>query len=553
MTTIAQLGGTIVLIRPNGNDIQYVVDGTTTDITSWPVTIENTSPTSGTVKVLFYSKITLRDSDQYFICGSDNIQFGSETLNEDGSTPEIVLYQIINYPGLIKNVSSDGSPGYKNIRICNLSVRGTNTSIISFSPSGNYGGALAQANFSTANANPNNIIVNCSVLGINAPDNGGILVGAGASNLTIDTCYVRGNIGSYAGGIVGSESLSIIIYNSISDPSSIDDSGGGIVGSGANSINVTNCATINGTIDTNAGGIFGRDAYICTATHCYSTGDIGDYGGGIFGRGADTCAATDCYSTGSIGTYAAAIFAAYVKDSTANNCYALYPILPQTYGFITNTYAYNCKNASDGTWSNSDASSVLQGVDSTSTPNAWFTQGPNKGYVSYFGWSPYTLITFSGGLVQKQYTFTIEAGGSTTGAVYTSIYDLTRSAYAIQIQSTPESTITIDELTGIIHTTQNTPAGTYTLIIRSSGASPEIITKVRLIVTSGPPPPPTPSQSGSVINAVSRSRGSAPDIVTSLRGAFTVLASQNPTKKKATKYASYNEILALKKAVNTPK
>jgi hypothetical protein len=122
MTTISAAG--ILYIRQNGVNIEYSSSSTfspATVISSWPVTVTNTAPTSY-LKVYFTTDITFTGgADRFFICGSEYIQFGNTTLNTNGTRPAITIQDIIDYPGLIQNGTSE-SDGYSYIAIVNLNI-----------------------------------------------------------------------------------------------------------------------------------------------------------------------------------------------------------------------------------------------------------------------------------------------------------------------------------------------------------------------------------------------------------------------------------------------
>ena len=75
------------------------------DITKWPVTVINNNPQlgNGNLIINFTTDLTFTSSDQYFICGSHNIQFGLTSLKDDGTIPIIDISCNKGYPGLISN------------------------------------------------------------------------------------------------------------------------------------------------------------------------------------------------------------------------------------------------------------------------------------------------------------------------------------------------------------------------------------------------------------------------------------------------------------------
>ena len=183
-----------IYFRQIGFSVQYKIntDGTYLGI-SLPVTITNTNTnTSFPLKVLFETDMTFYTIIWYFTCGSDNIQFGSISLNSDGTRPTITIDGVSNYPGLIENNNS-------NISIYNLIVNSNGSTLVS------GGGWIGQEYF--ARNSTGNLIVNCSTNGDISTSGGGI-VGAfsaqNASSLTIRACTSSGDIDTNGGGIAGS-------------------------------------------------------------------------------------------------------------------------------------------------------------------------------------------------------------------------------------------------------------------------------------------------------------------------------------------------------------
>ena len=116
-----------IYIRQNSNTqpIQYRNNNSDwIDITKWPVTVINNNPQlgNGNLIINFTTDLTFTSSDQYFICGSHNIQFGLTSLKDDGTIPIIDISCNIGYPGLISNNNY-----YSNILIYNLSINGSNS------------------------------------------------------------------------------------------------------------------------------------------------------------------------------------------------------------------------------------------------------------------------------------------------------------------------------------------------------------------------------------------------------------------------------------------
>ena len=109
-----------------------------------------------TLKVLFRTGITIDSTSKYFVCGSDNIQFGSTSLNNDGSRP-VITVNVLNWDGLIMNGTGTGpgENGRNNIYIYNLYIDGNGYSLQIGA------GWLGKSYF--GNRATNNFIVNCKI------------------------------------------------------------------------------------------------------------------------------------------------------------------------------------------------------------------------------------------------------------------------------------------------------------------------------------------------------------------------------------------------------
>ena len=181
MTTISATG--TVYIRQNGANIEYSSSSIFSPvivITSWPVTVTNTAPTSY-LKVYFTTDIILTGgTNRFFICGSEYIQFGNTSLNTNGTRPAITIQDIVNYPGLIQNGTS-GTNGYSNIAIVNLNILSIGTSSLLFG-----GGWVGQASYSRG-----------GIIGLGAASPTG--------NISIYYCNSSGTIDLNAGGIIGQD------------------------------------------------------------------------------------------------------------------------------------------------------------------------------------------------------------------------------------------------------------------------------------------------------------------------------------------------------------
>lgn len=464
MSTLQANGATqtIYILEIAGTVYYKINEGSATNI-SWPLTIVNLNPGSSSIlKVIFTTNISLNSTTQYFICGSTYIQFGSTSLNSDGSQATITIDNVTGYPGVVKN-GADVLPspiqGNGNIYIYNIKVSSNSSSLI------DGGGWITQNNFGRGASS--NIIVNCSSDGP-IPLLGGGIVGESA--------------GCYSGEV---------ILRGCSSSGAIDNYGGGIVGHyGGNTGSVTceNCWS-TGTIGTEGGGIFGDAAGInsgsASATNCYSQGTIGTDGGGIYGsyaaENAATATAEKCYSMGTISVGGGGIFGKYAGNfsgsTTASNCYSSGSFVTTGTGIFgsnkQNGSEFNCYS-SNNSWSDFTANTSLTGTPSTSNVGSvWIKVGTNVPYeLNAIGYTPYTVenIDSSSELIQT-YSQTIAAGETSNTAV---ISDASGNSFTILQKSNgvPDSysTITMSSQTGAISTTSSTAPGTYTILLRSTGS-----------------------------------------------------------------------------------
>ncbi len=468
------VGGATTISANGENDIIYItyisgsgIYGRINDLPnfslSFPVTIQNTN-TSYTLKVLFETDMTFYGSIWYFICGSHNIQFGSNSLNTDGSRPTITIDSVVNYPGFISNGSSV-SEGYDNIKIYNLKITTSGGSTLQ-----SDGGWFGQSYFGKNKIN--NYFINCSSDGPIIDGGGGIVGGySGESGtLYIIGCSSSGNTGQYSGGIIGfyaGQNAGSVTCESCWSEGIIGTDGGGIFGyypGISEGHTYANYCYSTGSIGTNAGGIYGAYAgeFIGRnyATGCYSLGNVDANGGGIYGNNAATgsgiCSAINCYSNGIITTTGNGIFGTTLGSYIESNCYS-----------------------SNGSWSSSTADTLLVGVPTSSViGTTWVATVSNQPYeLLNMGYTPYSLnniLSSSPPSLNRTKTSRIKRGESTTSGLISGL------SYEILEQSGGGSNITIDSTTGVITTTSSIPLGTYTLYIRNNGSYN--ITEYTLIV-----------------------------------------------------------------------
>lgn len=454
----------------------------------FPTTVNNINPdpANNVLKIIFTTGISITTINDYFICDSDGIQFGSTSLNEDGLRPIITINVTGTYDGLIRNGDSSTN-GKNNIYIYNLDIEANG------STQATRAGWLCQQYF--GNHAINNYIVNCSSSGdISGGGGAGGIVGSyGGSGtgaeLNIIGCSSYGSISQLNGGIIGAnagDGGGSVTCEECWVEGEIQGFGGGIFGekAGINGYALANKCYSKGNIGINGGGIFSRYAGAnggaAYATNCYSEGNIAGDAGGIFGLGAGTdgvnpqgiTQATNCYSKGTITTSGTGIYGTGKVNSTTTNCYA-----------------------ANGSWSNSAANLQLQNlpISPNTIGTTWVYKGINTSYeLNDMGFTPYTinLINPTTSRPIRNFSQTILPGQNTISAIQP---DASGNIFVI-LQKDGDNqdsydSITINSQTGVITTTSSTKPGTYTLHIRSTGSYS--ITTFTLIVNQTPSPPST--------------------------------------------------------------
>ena len=499
-------GGTIVYIRevevgtPPTKEIQYSVNQLNWFNISFSVTVTNSNTSLGYVKIYFTTDITLKTASDYFNCNSDYIQFGSETLNADGTRPTITIDDVTNYPGLVSN--NAGATGYANIQVYNLKINSINGSTLAAD-----GGWIGQASFGKGKGN--NYIINCSSDGGLSTYGGGIVgINAGTESggsLTIIGCSSTANISAdYSGGIAGANGGanggSITCDSCWSEGAISGLQAGGILGPSpgwtGGSATVTKCYSTGAISGTSSGGIIGNIARNSTVTSCYSTGTVsGTNAGGILGNNADDVTVTNCYSVGNMSVASAGGIVGNNIGSTytITNCYTSGTVTSSK-GYIlgnSTTIPSNCyseANSGGSGWSTTNANSVLTG-EPTASPgvgNTWAATASNTAYeLASFGPTPYLAAIISANAFVQSNSQTITAGQASSAGLLSA-----SNSYSILDKSGGDSgshsAITINATTGAISTTTSVVAGTYTLKVRRTGSY--FITTFVLSVTGYVPP-----------------------------------------------------------------
>ena len=517
-TAIEAAGGTIVYIRNNAGTNQYSYNNSTWSTLSFPCTVENTNTGAGFLQVFFTTNITLSTTDSYFETLSDKIQFGSDSVSANGSTPVITI-EANSYPGVFQNGTSATS-GYNDIRIYNLTVDGTgySTSL--------GGGWIGRGYF-----------------------------GNSASGCFIINCSSKGSIGNNAGGILGYYSGTTggsVSIKGCSSTGSIGEQAGGIVGSNCDNLTCDQCFS-EGSIAQNGGGIFGQFTEgNSSATKCYSLGAIALGGGGIIGAGAkDGASAEKCYSQGSIGNSAGGIFGAEAATTTATNCYSLGSLGTSAGGIFGNPFSTpgtrtetNCYKVQGGSWSDATANTNLTGTP-TGSPDVgttWASTSTNTAYeLVNFGATPYQAQTISSNALVQSKSQTIEAGQSGSAGLATSTYSILEKTGG---DSGSYGTITINVTTGALSTTTATAAGTYTIYVRSIGSY--YITTFVLTVTAYVPPAALTERTSTCCKSTMDERDITYEWINEYRIGNRLIAeySQNPNLK----FNGYSEYVKYKMA-----
>ena len=509
-----------------------------------PITITNTG--SDYLKVLFKTNITITNGGLYFTCNSDYIQFGSTSLNSDGSRPIITISNVSNYDGLIDN------PGNNSIHVANLQMVGAGTVSLN-----NGGGWFGQAFFGASATN--NMFVNCSTdenMPISSVSGG--IVGTTAANgagsrLEIIGCTTAGSINGSAGGIIGQYAGADSGYIRISQCSTtgnIAAEGGGIFGKYAGRINgqaiATNCYSSGIIANTGGGGgifgsLAGADGGTATANQCYSTGAVGALCGGIFGQNARNAIATYCYTTGII--FGGGIFGSSYSGSLATNCYT------SGQSFATPTSGIYAGSGTDGSTNYSEANrgnsgawaSINAGQAGISPGSVWTEIATNTPYLlSSYGSTPYQLnnIIFdaSGGIFFTNFDGSVVQGSTTAAAVLP-------VGYTYELLDAPNANFTINSATGAISVAASTSAGTYTLTIYSY-INPYSITTYTLTVSEASAGPGA-STSGCCGSLEGQNNLDYATIFQVKGGNALIADSTNPRNK----FTSYQDMFRLKAAL----
>jgi hypothetical protein len=491
--TIMGPGGTSIYLRDNSALIEYSYDQVSwAYIPGWPCKIENTNTSAGFLKIELTTDIYLNN---FFIFNTTHIQFGSESLKDNGYRPIIYINNIFGgYNGALRN-GTDTMNGNDYIYVFNLDIRAIGDIPEYKSILMPQSGWIGQIYFGAGASN--NYIINCSSDGDINSGSGGIVgsfAACNGGNLTIIGCSTYGGlIYNGAGGILGDNAAynggTILCKSCWNQSTNITDNAGGIsgifTGEESGSVTISDCYTLGTISGSYAGGIIGYNGGVRNGTvvinNCYSEGQItGYYAGGIIGTVDNTglnnigsITISNCYTTGNTDTNvgAGAITGQFINSPNViiSHCY--------TTGSVTGDYGYFIGNSGDdiiptcyseaynhGTgWNSINADTVLTGVPTGSVGTTWVSIGIGIGYQLFnMGYTPYTINNISGtppNLV-RSYDITVARGNSSTRGIKNAFYAIFGGS----------DTITIDPLTGAINTTISTILDTYTMYIYNTGS-----------------------------------------------------------------------------------
>ena len=457
---------------------------------TWPVTILGGTLTVPVI-VSFSEDITLRNINEYFIIGSDNV-----TIDGGNYTVSIDVQNIVDgisvsgWNGLVKNgINNTSNPQSYSTTIQNINIKGINSSILS-----DNAGWICWSSFSYGVNRPISRISNCSSSGeISGTNSGGI-------------------IGSFAGTSGGS----IIVTNCFSSGEISGEKSGGIIGSNGGGLTVTSCYSTGKISGTNSGGICGYNIGTFATVeikNCYSNGEIfGENSGGIIGPNSGLVSfkfdIENCYSSGTIsGTNSGGIFGPTNNTLTTINCYIANGswsdltasenlIKTPTYssGSLVNPIGSVWADIANGSWSDLTASENLIKTPTYSSGSlvnpigsVWADIAPNNNTIPWifttFGYSPYTTELIS------TFSQSIQQGSKTDEALETSGHTYTIIGINDNLSSLYPG-ITINSNTGQISVSFSTPINTYNIKVLKN--SDYTMTNFDLTVLQGSEPIPIP-------------------------------------------------------------
>ena len=185
----------IVYIMQDSNGIMYSNDNSLwTNISVFPLLIENTSTTTIVLTVRFETNLTITANNILWF------DIGSEYITIDGKSNNVTITDVTGYLGLIQNgTSANNGNGKRNITVKNINTRISGSSTLA-----REGGWICQSYFGKGALD--NKIENCSNKGaVSHIDAGGICGFSAGYNGTcsLTNCYNTGAVSADASGICG--------------------------------------------------------------------------------------------------------------------------------------------------------------------------------------------------------------------------------------------------------------------------------------------------------------------------------------------------------------
>ena len=184
---------TNLYIMQDSNGIMYSNDNLSwTNISDFPLLIQNSSTTGDVLTVRFETDLTITDT-KYFEIGSGNITI-------DGNFKNVTINAVAGYTGLIRNGTSL-SNGKDNITVKNINTHSSGGSTLATN-----GGWICQSYFGKGALN--NMIESWSNTGaVSGNNSGGICgqyAGSGDGSCSLTNCYNTGAVSGFnSGGICG--------------------------------------------------------------------------------------------------------------------------------------------------------------------------------------------------------------------------------------------------------------------------------------------------------------------------------------------------------------
>ena len=495
-TSINATGDVQIKQTVNFGSLYYSVNGGTfTEITSYPVNIQNPSGENRNVK--FITNIYINNPNVQFEATTSNITF--DGLQSNNSRCMITFSGVIKYSGFFKSIT----PGANNVIVQNFNTQnGSSPSDLRDSA-----GWLCATNFgklasgSLVQNCTNNCLIFCNVdpLGDDYGENLGGICGAYFGPGHIVNCSNTGDFvetSNYTGGICGANTgyNGFVLIKNCSNTGNIAGYGSGGICSIQAKAGIENCWNSGNITGNYSGGIAGTGfGYKTTGTayffNCYNIGNIsGTKSGGITsndigytnGINVTNINIFNCYNQGEIGSGCGGIcgFADINNDNpnrnlTLRNCYSSGLMTNANSGLFGATSVIIGNNsggfpisvdssyAANNTWSDYDANNILQDgpTDLNNQADAW-TNG--TAWIKLAGGNiPYVISAFYSDIYNLPTDII-------TNKTYTSPQGLFQPGFTYKINNTSVlngATVNINENTGVFTVANMVSSTTYTIDI----------------------------------------------------------------------------------------